>query len=335
MSRLEALRDTLPAWAERAGAARDSLWAIVLAGGQGIRLRALTRRLYGDERPKQYAALVGSRSLLRQTLDRVALTIPAEHTLVVTLRDHARYLAAEFTASPPPRMLVQPEDRGTAAGVLFAAHRIRWWDPEATVVVCPSDHFILEESAFMDHVADVAAVVSRHPDWMVLLGARPTEPETEYGWIEPGEPLPWSTGRALRRVRGFWEKPSAEMARACLAGGCLWNTFVFVAKVSTLVDAGRRFLPDLHDLLAWIAPFADTTDEAWAIEQAYALASSANFSRSILECCPSSLAVSRLPDLTWCDWGTPERVLRSLRQVGIEPPWVGAEESWIPLGGSR
>ena len=114
---------------------RESLWAIVLAGGEGTRLRSVTRWLYGQERPKQYAVLSGTRSLLRQTLDRVARLVPPRRTVVVTLASHARYLAAELADLPEVTVLAQPRDRGTAAGVLLPAHWIHARDPRATVVV--------------------------------------------------------------------------------------------------------------------------------------------------------------------------------------------------------
>ena len=321
MSTEEARRRAPFARGESVADGAGRLWAIVLAGGEGVRLRPLTRRVCGDDRPKQYAALTDARSLLRQSLDRVALAIPDDRVTVVTHQNHDQYLAAALAGAFRPRVLAQPQDRGTAAGVLFPAHWISWQDPEATVAVFPSDHFILEEAAFMAHVQAVAAFVGQHPEWVVLLGARATEAETEYGWIEPAEPIAESAGASVRRVRRFWEKPSQETARACLANGFLWNTFVLIAKAVTLIEAGKQFLPDLTDRLSRIEPFAGTEHERWAIRQAYLLAPTANFSRAILEPCPPFLAVSPLPALTWSDWGTPDRVLESLRAAGISPAW--------------
>ena len=192
------------------------LWAIVLAGGEGVRLRPLTRELYGEPRPKQYAALTGSASLLRQTLDRVGRLVPRERTVIVTLASHARYLAPEMSGLEGFHVLAQPSDRGTAAGVLLPVHFIHARDPEATVAVFPVDHFIPEEAAFMRHVAAAAGYAGAHPEWLVLLGAEPTEPEPDYGWIEPGECIGSTQNGPLHRVWTFWEKPP-DMARTRLA----------------------------------------------------------------------------------------------------------------------
>jgi mannose-1-phosphate guanylyltransferase len=304
----------------------DRLWAVVLAGGQGVRLRPLARRVCGDDRPKQYVPLLGARTLLEQTLDRVALGVPAARTVVVTVKNHARYVAPDRSPSARPRVLAQPDDRGTAAGILFPAHWISWRDPEATVAVFPSDHFALEEAAFMEHVAAVAAWVHEHADRIVLLGAAPSGPEVEYGWIERGAVLGRAGGGAICTIRRFWEKPSPEAAAACLAGDCLWNTFVMVAGVRALLRAGMEQLPRMSERLALIAPFSGTEDEAWAIHQAYALMPRENFSRAILEALPAALAVSALPPLTWSDLGTPRRVFELLSRVRLEPPWLVASE---------
>jgi mannose-1-phosphate guanylyltransferase len=305
------------------GPGRERLWAIVLAGGEGVRLRPLTRKLYGEDRPKQFAALLGSRSLLRQTLGRVALAVAEERTVVVTRRAHAHFTAKELEGSGHLIVLPQPADRGTAAAILFAAHWIQWQDPGAIVAVFPADHFIAEEATFMGHVVDVTRGVARSGDDIVLLGAPPTSPDTEYGWIEPGEDRGWTAGRSrVRAVRRFLEKPSGETARACQEQGWLWNTLVVVARASALIDVGRRCLPELSDRLEHIRPFVRTPHEGWAIEQAYALAPKASFSRAVLEQIPTTFAVSRLLAVTWSDWGTPERVIESLRWLGVDPPWL-------------
>jgi mannose-1-phosphate guanylyltransferase len=304
--------------------ATRNLWAVVLAGGEGVRLRPLVRRVFGDERPKQYARLVGARSLLGDTLARTALAVPQERTVVVTHRGHATYLAAEFREGESPTVLPQPYDRGTAAGVLYPACWIAWRDPEAIVAIFPSDHFILEERRFMDHVVGTAEQARRNPDRIVLLGARPTRPEPEYGWIEPGRPIAFIQDEPVCDVRAFWEKPSPERALRCFAEGHLWNTFVIVGAARTLVEAGRRHVPMLTRRLDRIGAFAGTPHETWATHQAYLLAPRANFSQDILQACPERLVVSRLPDLLWCDWGTPERVIESLRVAGITPPWMKA-----------
>jgi mannose-1-phosphate guanylyltransferase len=275
--------------------------------------------LYGDERPKQYAAVVGARSLLRQTLDRVGLLIPAERTVVATLASHARYVEAELRGAPRPHVLAQAYDRGTAAGVLLPAHWIKARDADATVVVFPSDHFVLEESAFMCHVADVARAVRHRPESMIILGAEATDPEPEYGWIEPGETVAWTPRGPLQRIRRFLEKPSPEEMADLFRAGCLWNMFVFAARVSALIEAGRICVPLLHDRLSRMELFLGTQHEPWAMRQACMLAPTANFSRSVLEDESLSMVVSKVPDLTWCDLGTPERVARTLRRLGVSP----------------
>jgi len=307
------------------GQPAEQLWAIVLAGGEGVRLRPLARRVCGDDRPKQYVPLLGGRTLLGQTLDRVALGIPPARTVVSTVQTHTGYIAAELAARQA-RVLVQPAEHGTAPGILFPAHWISWRAPDATVAVFPSDHFILQEAAFMAHVAEVGAWVVRHPDRLVLLGAPASDPEVEYGWIEPGALLDEAPCGPIRAIRRFWEKPLEATTRTCLETGCLWNTLVVVAKVATLIEAGQQRLPDLYDRLAKIAPFEGTVQERWAVRQAYSLMPRANFSRAILEPCPSFLAVSALPHLTWSDLGTPRRVFDLLRRVPMRPAWLEAAD---------
>ncbi len=305
---------------------RGQLWGVVLAGGEGVRLRSLARRVCGDERPKQYVPLLGDRSLLRQTLDRVALGIPATRTAVVTLRSHAGYFSEQLGGTRAGHVLIQPADRGTAAGILYPAQWVCRRDPGATLAIFPADHFVLGEEAFMAHVGRVAGWVDEHPDRLVLLGAQATAPEVEYGWIELGRSLDSMRERRVWEVRRFWEKPSEEKARVCLAAGCLWNTFVLVGKAATFLRAGQGALPEVTERLARVVPFLGGEDEAWALHQAYSLLPKANFSRSVLEPCPAYLAVSALPPVTWSDLGSPRRVFEILKHVRSLPPWALASD---------
>ena len=303
--------------------APGALWAIVLAGGRGSRLRALTRRIHGEPRPKQYATLVGDRSMLRHTLDRVALRIPGERTFVVSMRGQWKYLEGELTGSPPPRVVLQPRDRGTAAATLLAAYAVHWHDPDAVVALFPSDHFIPEPALFMDRVSEAASFANRDPRWIVLLGAPATEPETEYGWIEPGRMLACTRVGPVWRVRRFVEKPPAPMARALLTDGGLWNTLVLVAKASTLKEAGRQLLSGLHTQLVVAAPLVGTPAEGAALRRAYAAVPDADFSGGVLEQCPSILAVVPLTGVSWCDFGSPRRIMHAARRGGVPLSWAG------------
>jgi mannose-1-phosphate guanylyltransferase len=297
-----------------------SVWSIVLAGGEGSRLRPLVRRIHPDGRPKQFAVIVGSRSLLRHTLDRSALLVPTRRTVVVTTRSHVRYFASDLSGPSVPHVLVQPFNCGTAAGVLLPAHWISWRDPGATIVIFPSDHFIADDDAFIARVGGLADAARRHPGRIFLLGAEPDSAESGYGWIEPGRKLENADG--LRLVERFREKPARPEAEACLRRGGLWNTFVMASSVGGMLAAGRDALPELHERLAAIRPFTGTTAEDAALERAYAGLPVTDFSRSVLATRTAALAVGRLPKRTWSDWGTPERVIQTLHRRGIAPAWL-------------
>jgi mannose-1-phosphate guanylyltransferase len=298
---------------------------VVLAGGKGVRLSGLTRHVYGEDRPKQYAALTGGKSLLRQTLERVSVRIPSRRTVVVTMAAQEAYLAAEFGHdSPGPHVLRQPEDRGTAAAVLLAAHWIRARDSEARLVVLPSDHFVADDGLFMAHVVEVLKVLEAQPERIILLGAEPTEPETDYGWMELGATLPGAGRHPVYRVLRFQEKPAQAIATELFRSGALWNTSVFAGRAAALVEAGRACLPSLHERLARLTTFLGTEHEQWALRQAYELAPRANFSRAVLERSPQTLAVMRLSAVGWRDLGTPRRVIETLDELGIRPDWLAA-----------
>jgi len=304
------------------GSPGGDVWGIVLAGGEGSRLLPLTQHIAGERCPKQFCAVNGAGTLLGQTLLRIAPLIPSQRTVVVGNRAHAAYLRRDLPGSVP-HTLLQPSNKGTGLGILWPAHWVSWRDPEGIVAVFPSDHFLLQERAFLAYVDHAVQLVRRCSGLVILLGMYPDGPEEGYGWIEPGEPVPEAPG--CSRVRSFWEKPTAERASAFFGSGFLWNSLVVVARVGTLKAMGRQYVPDVHARLARIEAFVGGEHEAWAVQQAYALMRASNFSRDVLERAADVLAVLPVSGTLWSDWGTPERVVRTLCRIGASPPWL---EAW-------
>jgi mannose-1-phosphate guanylyltransferase len=294
-------------------------WGVILAGGDGTRLRPLTRALAGDDRPKQYCRVLGRETLLDQTRRRVARAVSPRRTLVVVTRAHERFYREALADLAPGTLVVQPENRGTLAGILYPLLRLEPRAADDPVAFFPSDHYVSDDETFMAHVTAAVGVVRACPDRTVLLGIRPDRPETEYGWIEPGAPLgpvarPWPIPASA--VRRFWEKPGRPLAAGLAARGCFWNSFVVVGRVATLLGLVREAAPDVHGALAAARPALDGPDEARVLADVYAALRPGDFSREVLAAHPERLAVLPVSGVTWNDLGEPSRVFATRRAAG-------------------
>ena len=296
--------------------------AIVLAGGEGSRLRSLTRRIAGKEIPKQFCPIFGTETLLEQTLRRVAHTVEPRLISIVLTRSHERFYAPILSGVSPRNLVVQPQNRGTAPAILYPLLRFAEVAPRATVAIFPSDHFVGNEREFMRHVEMAFAAVAMRPELTALLGIAPQSPETAYGWIEPGAAI---AETSLLIVRRFWEKPKPGIAGELMSRGCLWNSFVMVGQLSTLLGLFLIALPELYQAFRKIRAVVGTSFEERTVERLYADLRATGFSERVLATeRPVNLAVLPVHGADWSDLGEPRRVMDALVRTGIRPRWAAA-----------
>jgi len=296
---------------------RSERWAVILAGGDGTRLRSMTRVIAGDDRPKQFVPVIGGRTLLDQTRERVALSAPVQRTLFVLTETHQGFYQNLMKTSSKDLLVVQPRNKGTAPAILFALLKIATRSPKATVAFFPSDHYFANDESFMAHVDAAYDAVRKQPELVTLLGIVPDTAEAEYGWIEPHTSILSSMPGSITRVERFWEKPTGSLARELMQRGCLWNSFVMVGRVDALIKMTREALPELFAAFARTVPMFRGALESNALCDLYARISDANFSHDVLAKRPSDLAVMRVGDVGWSDLGDPARVLATLAQIGV------------------
>ena len=214
------------------------LYVLVLSGGAGTRLWPLSRR----ERPKQFLDLLGDRTLLQDTVDRVSETVPAERIFVVAPPEHRALIHEQLPELRSDHLVVEPYPRGNAAAVGLAMAALAAFDPEAVVAVLPSDH-VVEKRAELRKVL-IAATTAAERGHLVTLGITPTAPDTGFGYIEAGDKLDVEGPVEVRAVKRFVEKPKREQAeRMVAAGGHYWNAGMFVWRVEEVLRAYGQHLP--------------------------------------------------------------------------------------------
>ncbi|HEY4089484.1 MAG TPA: sugar phosphate nucleotidyltransferase [Bryobacteraceae bacterium] len=289
-------------------------WAVVLAGGDGVRLRPLSRLIAGDDRPKQFCRIFGDRTLLAQTRARLAPVVEDDRTLFVLTKSHETYFREELTGVHSSRLIVQPKNKGTATAIAAAVLRIAQRDPDAVIAFIPSDHFYRSARHFQSSVSSAIETAAEWQESVVLLGAQATHAETEYGWIEPGATAAGDFSGNLHRVRRFWEKPSAEIAEALHSRACLWNTFVMTGHVNAFLHMLENCVPGLLDTLV-AAQRKGRLEDAYLNEALEPV----DFSSDVLARSTEQLFVVRMPSSAgWTDLGAPERVMNALADAGLE-----------------
>ena len=294
-------------------------WSIVLAAGEGERLKPFVRTWLGYEKPKQFCTFIGTRSLLQHTLDRADKVTPPLQKITLIAGDHWRRGWVRGLSERDGRILVQPRNRGTAAAIFLALTYIRRTAPHASVVLFPSDHFVSPEERFVDIVRagfEATEILARR---LILLAVPASRPDLDYGFIQVGHDLGQVRGHRLIAAAHFWEKPKLEGGRQALESGALWNTLIMISKVDFLWTLGERCFPMLIRHLEEFTSKIGTPAEEGALETLHRRIPYNDFSSELLGTLPEKIAVLELNGVLWSDWGRPERILETLAAIGRAP----------------
>jgi len=304
-------------------------WVIILAAGDGRRLRDLTTDRHGTPVPKQFCTLRGGPTLLEETLAR-ALQITASDRIVAIVADeHAGWWRPLLGSLPGKNIIRQPRNRGTGNGILLPLLHVLDRDPSARIVLLPSDHYVGVESVLLAGIRSALGQLERWPDDLLLLGIAPDEADPELGYIEPGPPL----GADVHAVARFVEKPSSDVAQSLVAVGGVWNSFIVATHGQALLDLyASRYAEVVLAMVA--AREAVRGGDRAPLERLYGVLPEIDFSRHVITGAERRLRLVRVGACGWNDLGTPQRVGRTLARVPMPrsklaaPPTVNLAAAW-------
>jgi len=272
--------------------------AVIMAGGSGTRFWPQSRRT----RPKQLLHITGENTMIRATVERILPEAPFQRIMVVTRTLHADEIRNQLPELQPEMVVEEPVGRNTAPCIALAAYKIRKKDPDAVMAVLPADHRIGKEKEFLLSLR-TAAEAAAAGDYLVTFGIIPHRAETGYGYIKLGPVEMELRGTRVHRVEEFAEKPDAATAEVYLRSGCyMWNSGMFVWKVSSIIKAIQCHLPDIARALEDILPVLNTPDEPEALKEAYENMQSISVDYGILEQARNVLCIAA--DLAWNDVGS-------------------------------
>lgn len=278
----------------------NQYFAIIMAGGVGSRFWPLSRAKY----PKQFIDMLGvGKTLLQQTVERFREIIPPENIYVVSNSGYRDIINEQLPEVPLENILLEPSRRNTAPCIDYANFRILQKEPNARIVVAPSDHLIIKEQIFQEQVKNGLDFVSQK-DAMLTLGIKPSRPETGYGYIQAlQKPVMGYEELGVKKVKTFTEKPDLEMARIFFESGeFYWNSGIFFWSLSTIMTAFRNYEPEVHTLFEGGIDIYGTEAEAAFIEETYARCKNISIDYAIMEKAENVYVMAS--DIGWSDLGT-------------------------------
>jgi mannose-1-phosphate guanylyltransferase len=270
-----------------------------MAGGIGARFWPMSRTAY----PKQFIDILGTgETLIQRTFRRFTDVCPSENIYVVTSNLYYDLVKEQLPNMRPENILCEPFRRNTAPCIAYANYRIAAVNPNANIIVAPSDHVILREETFTEVIKTALAATEKN-NWLLTLGIKPSRPDTGYGYIQFVEDEVPATDSRIRKVKTFTEKPNLELARTFLASGdFLWNAGIFIWKLSTIQSAFETYLPDVDAVFkAGVGKYGSPSEKEF-IDHAYMICKSISIDYGVMEKADNVYTLSS--DFGWSDLGT-------------------------------
>jgi mannose-1-phosphate guanylyltransferase len=271
-------------------------YVAIMAGGVGSRFWPVSRAAL----PKQFLDILNSgESLIQATYNRFARFIPPENIFVVTTREYVSLVEEHLPLLNPANILSEPSRKNTAPCIAYMSFKLQNRNPEATFIVAPADHLILDEAAFEEACIRALNFVKSNP-CLLTLGIKPTYPNTGYGYIQYNNE---EVGEGIFKVKIFTEKPNLELAKTFLASGdFLWNSGIFIWKVEDIIYAFERYMPEMYDLFSGDKHLFDTVEEEATIDSIYPQCSNISIDFGVME---KASNVKIMPvSFGWSDLGT-------------------------------
>jgi len=274
-------------------------YCVIMAGGIGARFWPMSK----TARPKQFIDILGTgETLIQQTFNRFLKICPPENILVVTNEQYKDLVLEQLPLMKESQVLCEPSRRNTAPCIAYANYKILADNPNARVVVAPSDHIIMKEDVFVDVVTEALDVVDQN-DWLLTLGIKPSRPDTGYGYIQYNGDAPYKKNEDIKKVKTFTEKPQLEMAKQFIeSGDFLWNAGIFIWSLKSIMKAFQNYLPEVDALFNKGIAMYNTANETAFINDTYSVCANISIDYGVMEKAENVYVYAA--DFGWSDLGT-------------------------------
>ena len=270
-----------------------------MAGGVGSRFWPMSR----TSQPKQFIDILGTgETLIQQTFRRFERVCPSENIYIVTNELYRELIKKQIPHIKDEQIVCEPTRRNTAPCIAYANYKILQINPNANVIVAPSDHIILKEDAFIE-VITAALKATEKNDWLLTLGIQPSRPDTGYGYIQFNDQITYAEDARINKVKTFTEKPVLEMAKSFIqSGDFLWNAGIFVWSLKSIMKAFEMYLPEVDSIFKEGMQYYNTKNEENFIKNAYTICKNISIDYGVME--KANNVFVHCTDFGWSDLGT-------------------------------